>query len=137
MNTENMLKLADLLDNVKPAKFNMGSWCQNTDGEDTSADHVGECGTTACIAGWAVVVAIPEPIKRIEVLGDDQSGIAEFARDFLGLTEKQTDYLFYGDWRYRIPKADRLDWDTPKRAAEAVRYLAANPRAYDLSDVEH
>jgi hypothetical protein len=88
MNKERMLLLADLLDQLKPVKFNMGDWFSTYDGyvyddmsqgEDPS-DHAElefttnnyqqmngyDCNSAACIAGWAVVMKHDFALDRPE-----------------------------------------------------------------------
>lgn len=90
MNKERMLLLADLLDHLKPVKFNMGDWFSTYDGyvyddmsqgEDPSGHAELEfttnsyqqmngydCDSAACIAGWAVVMKHDFALDRPEEL---------------------------------------------------------------------
>src|SRR5210317_43248 len=71
MNTERMHLLADLLETIKPVKFNMGYWlshydevedryCPNSfdqdDPKDSMSLSVYDCNTAGCIAGWAIAM---------------------------------------------------------------------------------
>jgi len=88
MNKERMFLLADLLDKLKPVKFNMADWFSTYDGyayDDLSQgedpdDHAElefttnkyqqmngyDCNSAACIAGWAVVMKHDFALDRPE-----------------------------------------------------------------------
>ena len=57
MNTDRLLRLADLLETVPPAKFDMRWWLidpTDLSKDDVNVDELGEeCGTTACAGSWA------------------------------------------------------------------------------------
>lgn len=65
MNKERLNKLADFLDTVPEAKFDLETWRVNAQGreafdESTDNDHLLnlDCGTRGCAVGWAC--AMPE-----------------------------------------------------------------------------
>jgi len=88
MNKERMLLLADLLDSLKPVKFNMSDWFSTFEGYIYDSTNQGEdpsdrdnlefttnnyqqmngydCNSAACIAGWAVVMKHDFALDRPE-----------------------------------------------------------------------
>ena len=88
MNKERMLLLADLLDSLKPVKFNMSDWFSTFEGYIYDNANQGEdpsdrdnlefttnnyqqmngydCNSAACIAGWAVVMKHDFAVDRPE-----------------------------------------------------------------------
>jgi len=99
MNTENIKKLIALLEtgdvvdiNGTHLKFNM-----DTFGESN------ECGTSACIAGWAAVLGTGKPlmIRRTswgeDVTTHEYGSIGEYAGEWLGLDAITENDLFYGE----------------------------------------
>lgn len=99
MNKERMLLLAELLDNIKPEKFNITYWtsdyneddnvhrCQDDKFIDLS---VYNCETAGCIAGWAVALK-----NDLEVNDVEPDSVEAIARDYLGLTFEEGQRLFY------------------------------------------
>jgi hypothetical protein len=81
-------------------KFNMGDWGASGSPNFDENDHY--CGTSACIAGFAVL-ADGAPVETSERRWDgkllqvdviDQIGIAKSARDILGLEYDEAQALF-------------------------------------------
>lgn len=143
MNITAINTLARLLDNI-PSKFdtgfNMGGYIRDVRDElefgDEVKTHVGhQCGTTACIAGWASLHVTKEgtllskgrtsnEIYEVadELDGTDLSTYATAAQNILGLDDDQAALLFepmnFGDH-------GNHDWDevTPRQAAKVLRHL--------------
>lgn len=86
--------LADFLETLDPAQFDMGYW-----GDEPEAR---ECGTAMCIAGWA---------KHI-FAGPADADTEQFAAEVLGLGGMQAFNLFYD-----------IDILTPREAATRLRAL--------------
>jgi hypothetical protein len=105
MDTVRLVRLAYLIENSIPPKahpdltFNMLDFWTD----------LGECGTSACIAGWATAAFGEE--------GEDQDNLdtPRVARERLGLSMEQADKLFYPKWL-----SDR----TNTEAAQVLRTLA-------------
>lgn len=89
-----------------PETHYQGSWWYRS---KLSTTISGDCGTRACVAGWAVVFAHPDAVfsdhktdVRVPVMGtfgvltSVSVRIEMLARLSLGLTEDQADYLFDG-----------------------------------------
>lgn len=135
MNKEKILRLADRIENSSPEQFHMGSWFGRILDEDERSNLEEEfpinadqnyaeaswsdslevlcdlnleklsCGTTACIAGWALLdVYFSQPSYKYTLSNGDQldlSSIADsgfmlsWAKDYLGLTDEQAHSLFY------------------------------------------
>lgn len=120
MNKERMLLLADLLDSLKPSKFDMTNWFSTYVGEngpdeseidrdeDFEIQHVMkmngyDCNSAACIAGWAVVMkhdfAVNKPDVRVIQYADSPYSnavlpVLDEAAEYLGLNEFQARELF-------------------------------------------
>lgn len=86
MNVERITTLRDHIAALPPEKFNLGSWFSSPVKLPTAgAFH--KCGTSACIAGWALVLFAPdEPLYMVDVPND--------AAEILGLTNEQANDLF-------------------------------------------
>lgn len=64
---------------------------------NTCEEILNNCGTTACIAGWALYLR-RVPLERFELKEDDDEGDVDFeqtGRRVLGLTQAQADRLFF------------------------------------------
>lgn len=76
--------------------------------EDWVTDH--DCGSTGCIAGWAVVLFDGNPEDDIE----------EQAADLLDLSRRQSNDLFMGNW---LPMGRARESATPAEAAAELRRM--------------
>lgn len=65
-------------------------------GEDLVEELASECGTTACVAGWAVAVCLAEEGPLVIDDNDGQILYYTTARDWLGLDDVDASALFYG-----------------------------------------
>lgn len=112
-NVENILKVADAIERHTIAElgFNMASFVGV--GETDLSGH--NCGTTACIGGWAAALATGDIHA-----GDDMSA-AEIAR-WLGLTYHEAGALFYAWDRHDTVAFEEIQ---PERAVAVLRNLAA------------
>lgn len=122
MNKQNILRLADALDNVELAKshnigFNMATFVSTFDIDRTEHD----CGTVACIAGWAVAMFGHNGKPRASPLSamklNNFPTPEEHATRTLGLSYVTAQSLFY-------PGNPRYHQITPKVAAATLRHLA-------------
>lgn len=159
MNKERMLRVADLIENAPKEQFHMGSWfgaynlnkitADEADdwssywdsvgyGEDTLKEVLSSClpnelscGTTACIAGWALVDMKNNNIdfsysRYAEVLG----------AEYLGLSRQEAKALFYCNkdsvW-YDVATQYGFEFDpdfpetwniNPKHAVDVLRRIA-------------
>lgn len=116
MNVENMLKLADHLDSLPDYRFNIRYWFSYanlhtvedsnpiikydpievvTDGEIYIKQS--ECGTAACVAGWAMALANDGVAVSNTQFGRNGTEAITVARGFLDLTPYEGDQLFYWD----------------------------------------
>lgn len=108
MNTDLLLKIAESIE-AQPDKFDLNYFYYtpyfNTSPATAEEFLEGSCGTTACVAGWAVVCAgLPIKSSFLDAEADGQT--------LLGLTDKQARRLFYANddsvwWEY----ADEYSWD--------------------------
>ena len=100
MEIERIHKLADLLDRiheVRPLGFDMSSWFDelepSSDPTIATDEEIEECGTTACVAGWACSLFMLEyGLTPISFEYEDE--VEAQAREVLGLTNDQTKKLF-------------------------------------------
>jgi hypothetical protein len=117
MNKENILKVADAIENATLTKdhgigFNMAYFFESS-GHLEDHTHQ-ECGTTACIAGWASLISEKEVAAR-----DDPDVMEDVAMEYLGLSNMQAVDLFYARC-VRKPMADI----TQAEAVRVLRHLA-------------
>lgn len=121
-NVENILKVAEAIErrSVPGLGFNMG-WLtlQSSTMPLLGIDHlhVENCGTVACIAGWANALAgsLEEPTFKV-------------AKDFLGLDGAQHSQLFYASNHPDKTERDDtgpLDTIDPVQAVRTLRRFAS------------
>lgn len=111
-----LLKLAEFLDTLPPARFDMGSWAPD---KGTLAD----CDTTACALGWATT--IPGFRRAGLKMGDmvpEFDGLEELdaAEFFFGLRPSQASSIFIPR-EYEGFVADI----TPQMVARKIRALVS------------
>ncbi len=106
-------KLAwDTLDLIheNPDRLNMASWLSQADEDEIGQTVVLEdltvgCGTTACFAGWTVLVAggqlhEDEWYGTQAQLGGDVDAVPKVAADLLELNSDEAHILFHGEAEY-------------------------------------
>lgn len=118
MNTHKILALAALLRSQAAVDhFNMDFWI-NQNGNQEKGESIGKaihtCGTTACMAGWAVIMDSPD----FQI--NDEDFISDKARDILGLGLALSGPLF-------MPAAGLINYRliTNEIAAGVLEKLAA------------
>lgn len=116
VNAQNILKVADAIEQhtIADLGFNMVMWRQfaRDDAPDMSGHN---CGTTACVAGWACAVLLND-LEAVDALG-----MTEMGRDFFGLDHDQSFELFIAQGRAESDMAD-----VPQdQAIRTLRHLAA------------
>lgn len=109
MNKQKILDLADFIENLPPKQFNMAVY---------GVAH--ECGTIACIAGWAAVLegATVDKHESFHILGE-WIGAHKFAAKALGINEKTSLDLFTP-----IDEHESLSDITKEQAVKTLRKLA-------------
>jgi hypothetical protein len=123
-----------------PEHFNMVAFVR---GFSSMPDPM--CGTTLCIAGWAVLQIPGVTLARrrgdeVDLLDEEgcrisTSAIADMVADWLGLDAAQADRLFYGGFDPEVerdPNDEAIALITP---AEAVAALMAAPYACEVLGV--
>lgn len=108
-NRKMLYQIADVIETY-PERHNQESWIENEDGEaESSVIYNGEeisCGTTQCVAGWALVLnnkglqAVDSSSFSDEYIFADSNSsnshsIMLDAASILGLSEKDAHTLFY------------------------------------------
>lgn len=99
MNTDLMLKVADHIE-AHPEQYNQEVWVKSKFRQTFTVDGMkgydaADCGTQACIAGWACFLAEPDQVAAAKAAADPQFGlIAETARALLDLAEPEAEWLF-------------------------------------------
>ena len=123
MNKANMLALASFLDTLPDDKFYMRAWLADKTTHEAINEwgRAGECGTTGCVAGWAAVVAIPFKAARVNWLREND--IQDTAKGWLELSNKESKFLFHGDWAAKTYPGSAIGDGTPKEAAAAIRKM--------------
>lgn len=112
MNIENLrLLAARLRAPATKGHFNMSNFIDGHTPNQPLAKTIHNCGTVACIGGYAAILA--EPQNR------DHDGLGQIAREWLGLTVGQAQNLF-------APDSGSIIWGaiTPEIAADVVDQLA-------------
>ncbi len=116
MNVERIRELADIIGRQQHTDINAKSGFTMSD-----FDH--ECGSPACIAGWAI--ELHSPISN-QVSGGlwhrkvpKNKSYSEFAAELLEIDEETRAYLFFGDGSMSLEDI------TPRHAAAVLRNLAA------------
>lgn len=102
MATPNAELAYKVLDHVERhrAAFNMDTWVYSPDDTAVKLDDLlsEKCGTTACFAGWAILLSGYEMRGGVYRDGELVASIfSVFAADLLGLSGDQADDLFYAD----------------------------------------
>lgn len=99
MNIENMKKLRTRLRSRKnPVAFDIGAWFSHNGIRKQNRSEILEivkehpCGTVACLAGHAAILAWEEGASG-------RKSISDTAGEFLGLDLDEADELFYAKWR--------------------------------------
>lgn len=113
VNVDNIKKLAARLREPDAAKhFDMSDYLRLGAADETTplGEAIHTCGTAACIAGWATVMALPDA-TYMEV---DE---AKIGREFLGLTVDQSYALF-------LPDGVDFYTVTAEQAADVLDHLA-------------
>ncbi len=130
MNVENILRVADAIEqhSIPDLGFNMGSFVSDSRQDRSHFD----CGTTACIAGWACAV-----VGGYHLNINDQEWIEEQAREILDLSFLEADDLFIPTNHHamvddrilpdqavrtlrRLAKTGVVDWDLPETDTPAT-----------------
>lgn len=106
-------EIADAIE-ARPEAYNQGNWISANDDLDIEPLKgfklltEGACGTTACVAGWAVALnSKDKKIKSIIKGMDDNDSVADLATNLLWphLTKDECDRLFQADWAPRHSKS--------------------------------
>lgn len=89
MNRENIKLVRDHIAGLKPERFDMSIYVGARGGDAPDATEVGpymkDCGTAACIAGWAVALLAPD---------SEAGAVQETAARLFGLNDQDGDELF-------------------------------------------
>jgi hypothetical protein len=102
--------------------FNMDDWIggdksnlphmPNTASPADIANIIHNCGTSACLAGYAVLISNNFPIGATS-----NAEVQPRAQAWLDLTSDQTSHMFFGYWAPEFPESDNIP------ASLAVEYL--------------
>lgn len=149
MNKERMFLLADLLDAIKPMKFNMNDWFSVYVGPDDDDDYDDDglrfrtnsyqlmngydCDSAACIAGWAVAMKhdmnVNRPHSRVtegDYIGDySHLPVLVEAEEYLDLSRGQSANLF-------TDQSNDEDWIFHQHREEL-----GLDEYFDMSDITH
>ena len=129
VNRENVLKVAEAIETgalvERGIGFNMARYGAAVD--DIAKDHIDNCGTVCCIAGYALA------LKRPDISGEDIAGehfnIEAEATRYLGLDLGDAGELFLPQPPYSRPW-NQIDHQrylaqiTPAQAVRVLRHLA-------------
>lgn len=133
MNVKRMHRLADVVE-IKHKLFNMADWVSTYERFEDGT----ECGTTACLAGFAVAEFHPHEwrtykaaFKALMATNNkvpDNGHIVEAARELLDLTKDQAERLFKWSWPYEYQEVytyAKFTNDTKGMAKAAASLLRA------------
>lgn len=110
MNTELFKKIHEVI-SVQPGKFDMEYW------EDRDAD--GGCGTTRCVAGWAIYLTTNRSLT------DDSGARSQSTYDLADRLGVRAEYDILGAKLLDLPpQAVELFYVSDDRAREFVRLAA-------------
>ncbi len=130
MNRERIKGLITQIGKVPRSKFNMSNWIagvigRNKGREAATGNEKHTCGTSACIAGWTVLLYSDSPTSGV--------GVATEAARLLELPETKANALFYG---YMSNGGQvELSKITQKQAVTTLeRLLATGDVRWDLRD---
>lgn len=96
--------------------FNMASYVCNA-GVDLEDKSKRDCGTIACIAGHAYLLATSNEAEQ--AMGEDPDEIEAVAAGFIGLSDDEAAHLFYD-----LPAGHQLKDVTAEQAIETLTRLA-------------
>lgn len=119
MNVENLRTLAHEL-RADPESYHQGSWGRKTD-----------CGTVACIAGFAYALARSRPL--VVTRSPQRFGLIQRAQEWMGLTAVEAQRLFYGAVTWPAEHQQRF-WRAEMLAEEGAPGEAPAFVAADLLD---
>jgi hypothetical protein len=139
MNTQKVLELADFLDTVAPENFDLDNWSKG-DEPLVCLENAQSCGTTLCVAGWAVVrEGFTVHADKEVVLGTKKTWkpwelqtIAEKAAKILELSTYEKESLFYPRGVKKSIYPNSADRD-PKKTSSYIRQFVSitDPEGYD------
>lgn len=111
----------------QPGRFDMSAWitAYGAYSEDDDGDHFDPCGTTCCIAGWAVLndetSSVPDPEAQtaiVEGLWHNEESVA--------WTDRACDILDLEPSRHsRVPLFYDCEWPTAYRDADEASAVVA------------
>ena len=102
MNRQRLIQLREQLQNL-PGEFDYGTFGKRDDRDMTdqqfiSATQEHPCGTSACVAGWCVIINMPEKVLKGKISMFDAD---EESQIYLHLTDEESNFLFFpGDRVY-------------------------------------
>lgn len=96
---DRLRRIADIID-THPNQWDQGNWVGEHCTPETAAGTASECGTTSCIAGWAVRLAEPSDVQRLANAKPSWTVMGEWVwlgMNLLGLHEETALRLFYDE----------------------------------------
>lgn len=85
--------MAEVIRNAPDDLWDQGDWGSDRIKRDPITGEYHRCGTTACFAGWSLVLMGENPIMRERKLSD--LSVEDRAQELLGLSDSQAAHLFY------------------------------------------
>ena len=124
MNKQNLLKLADFLENnVTQEMFNMDSYRMHENGACTQFYSKTECGTVGCALGWSPLIEGLEFTDAEYNVNSKDYSFYNYCDRVFNLDDNsnyrspQWDFLFSAEWT-------KFD-NTPKGAANRIKFLVS------------
>ncbi len=137
----------DLLEDIKqaiweePKRYNQATYIRMNRHlkRRLKEDHLAQCGTAACVAGWTVLMAKPmneKPAEKLAMIDVDRS-----AAELLGLNWGQSSTLFDGDAlsdvASKLGLEDVPDQGTLEYAALGILHITRFQRANEAQLKAH
>lgn len=123
LNIHNLTILRDQIQHIPPSRFDMAAWSTvKADDATATLDQMRHnCGTAACIGGWAETLFVAsQPEDRIGEADD------ELVHEALGITLEQANDLFFPYQQLRDADME-TDYNslTQRQAVEVLDHLIA------------
>jgi hypothetical protein len=95
---ERLVFLRDFIAKLPAERFYIGNYVSTGDGRGwrgaDSTENLHDCGTAACIAGWAAFLFSREAVSARYSEDLDSPPVHDIAAGLIGLTEREADNLF-------------------------------------------
>lgn len=140
MHLQRLTKLAEVMNKLPDDAIDMNEWLKTSQGDWIDAvnarlsipDNQREtwCGTTGCIAGWAIALfGDADEWNDLVYNQGALRAVADYAQQLLELDDDEADHIFMGKWAYwydehyedyRTPDLEFIPADTTRQYLHRV-----------------